>query len=339
MQGGSCSACPSGSFKAEVGDAACILCPKNTYSSVTGSTVCQQCGADHASPAGSSAASACQLPSPSSGGLRVEFQVVLPYSLEEFTVEVQDDFKIAIAATASTVCECGIAKTEVDIKRTTENAAPAGTHRRLHAANITVDVSILVPDAKTGRLLVDALSRESMNDELVKRGLRPITQVTSSPVLVQHEDASVLLRTTSLPVAVIYALLSVALVVLLVLVLCAVYRRTVSKTPQVVPAPSMDSDNAISSRTWEGVMALGSMTSTGRGATGHDLEAPADDMERVRTESARKLMEKEKERVRKQTEEAAQKTAAEEEMRKADELEAGARALIRSARQMLRHPV
>ena len=130
--------------------------------------MCQQCGADHASPAGSSAASACQLPSSSPGGPRVELQVVLPYSLEAFTEAVQDTFEIAIAATASAGCECKIAKTDVDITRTTENAAPAGTRRRLHAASITVDVIILVPDAKTGSLLVQshALSKEAMNDQL-----------------------------------------------------------------------------------------------------------------------------------------------------------------------------
>ena len=122
-------------------------------------------------------------------------QVVLPYSLEAFTEAVQDTFKISIAATASAGCECEIAKTDVDITRTTENAPPAGARRRLHAASITVDVSILVPDAKTGNLLVqsDALSREAMNDELVKRGLEPIVQVTSSPGLKsQDEDASAL---------------------------------------------------------------------------------------------------------------------------------------------------
>ena len=131
--------------------------------------------------------------SPSPGGPRVELQVVLPYSLEGFTDAVQDTFKIAIAATASAGCECKIAKTEVDITRNTESAAPAGTRRRLHAASITVDVSILVPDAKTGNLLVqsDALSREAMNDELVKRGLEPIAQVTSRPGLKsQDEDAA-----------------------------------------------------------------------------------------------------------------------------------------------------
>ena len=108
---------------------------------------------------------------------------------------MQDTFKIAIAAAASAGCECKIAKTEVDITRNTESAAPAGTRRRLHAASITVDVSILVPDAKAGSLLVqsDALSREAMNDELVKRGLEPITQITSSPALKsQDEDASAL---------------------------------------------------------------------------------------------------------------------------------------------------
>ena len=106
--------------------------------------------------------------------------MVLPYSLEGFTEAVQDNFKIAIAATASAGCECEIAKTDVDITRTVEKAAAAGTRRRLHADSITVDVSILVPDAQAGSLPVqsDALSREAMNDELVKRGLEPITLIT-----------------------------------------------------------------------------------------------------------------------------------------------------------------
>ena len=84
----------------------------------------------------------------------------MPYSLDGFTIAVQDNFKSAIAASASAGCECEITKTEVDILRTTDNGAPPGARRRLHAASITVDVSILVPDAKTGRLLVqsDALS-------------------------------------------------------------------------------------------------------------------------------------------------------------------------------------
>ena len=117
---------------------------------------------------------------------------MMTYSLEGFTVSVQDNFKSAIAAVSSAGCECGISKMEVNITQVTENAAPAGARRRLHAASISVDVSILVPDAETGRLLVqsDALSMEAMNDELAKLGLELITQVTSSPVLTsQDEDA------------------------------------------------------------------------------------------------------------------------------------------------------
>jgi hypothetical protein len=131
------------------------------------------------------------------GKMRVEFQVMLLCSLEGFTEAVQDTFKIAIAAAASAGCECKIAKTEVDITHTTEKAALAGTRRRLHAASITVVVSILVPDAKTGSLLVqsDALSREAMNNELVKRGLEPITQVTSSPGLKsQDRDREIFIK-------------------------------------------------------------------------------------------------------------------------------------------------
>ena len=54
--------------------------------------------------------------------------MVLPDSLEGFT-EAVHTFKIAIATSASAGCECQheIAKTEVDMTRTMENAAPTSS--------------------------------------------------------------------------------------------------------------------------------------------------------------------------------------------------------------------
>ena len=125
-------------------------------------------------------------------GPRIEFVVVLPYSLEGFTAALQDKFKEGIAATASAGCACEIIKTEVTIT-VKETAAAPGTRRRLLAASsITVDVSILVPDVEKGNLLVSgtALSKEAINDELEKLGVESITGVTSSPVLYQGASAA-----------------------------------------------------------------------------------------------------------------------------------------------------
>jgi hypothetical protein len=129
----------------------------------------------------------------------VQFQVTLPYSREAFTEVVQEQFRSGIAAAASEGCKCKITKAEVTTSIEEAAAAP-GTRRRLHAAaSIAVDVSILVPDAKTGRLLVEsgALSVEKINYELQQRGVEPITAVTSKPLLsspstVQNDQGTVL---------------------------------------------------------------------------------------------------------------------------------------------------
>ena len=116
----------------------------------------------------------------------LEFVVVLPYSLEGFTAELQDSFKTGVAATASVGCDCAIIKTDVIIS-IKETAAAPGTRRRLLAAtSIAVGVSILVPDVEKGNLLLrsNSLSLKSINDELEELGLEPITAITSEPLLV-----------------------------------------------------------------------------------------------------------------------------------------------------------
>jgi len=122
-------------------------------------------------------------------GPRIEFEVVLPYSLDEFTEVVQDNFKIAVAAAASAGCTgtsvtCNITKTEVVITRVKDNAPTPGARRGLYAAaGITVGVGIKVLDTQAGQLMVGALTMDAINTELTKQGVQQITKVTSRPEL------------------------------------------------------------------------------------------------------------------------------------------------------------
>jgi hypothetical protein len=127
-----------------------------------------------------------QSQSQSMTGPRIEFKVVLPYSLDGFNEVVQDSFKIAIAAAARAGCKgtCNITKTEVVITRIKETAAIPGARRRLYAAaDITVGVGILLPDAQAGNLMVGALTMDAINVELTKQGVQQISKVTSRLVL------------------------------------------------------------------------------------------------------------------------------------------------------------
>jgi len=124
-----------------------------------------------------------QSQSQSMTGPRIEFEVVLPYSLDGFTEVVQENFKIAIAAAASAGCKgtvtCNITKTEVVITRVKDNAPTPGARRGLYAAaGITVGVGIMVPDTQAGQLMVGALTMVAINTELTKQGVQQITAVS-----------------------------------------------------------------------------------------------------------------------------------------------------------------
>ena len=110
------------------------------------------------SPAGSSVMSACQRPAssapagPEEPSTRVflKMQVILPYTLETFTPEVQDSFKIGVAAASSAGCTCIIAKEDVDITKFAEvqrrvlvgRPPTGGTTSRRATDGLVVDVSI-----------------------------------------------------------------------------------------------------------------------------------------------------------------------------------------------------
>ena len=59
--GGTCSACPAGKYKAVSGSAACSLCEEGKYQSSTGKTVCVDCDGGGTSPAGSDSSSDCAI--------------------------------------------------------------------------------------------------------------------------------------------------------------------------------------------------------------------------------------------------------------------------------------
>ena len=152
------------------------------------------------SAAGSSVESACQLPkspdvssAPSSGpekprtSIVVSMQAILPYTLESFTREVQDNFRLGVAAASSVGCKCQVAKEDVNItdyaeaqRRVLVGRPPtAGTSRR--ATNgLVVDVSIAMLDSEQSDALLQSgyLSKEKLNTELAKVGVSPISRIS-----------------------------------------------------------------------------------------------------------------------------------------------------------------
>ena len=102
--------------------------------------------------------SACQRPAssapagPEEPSTRVflKMQVILPYTLETFTPEVQDSFKIGVAAASSAGCTCLIAKEDVDITNFAEvqrrvlvgRPPTGGTTSRRATDGLVVDLSI-----------------------------------------------------------------------------------------------------------------------------------------------------------------------------------------------------
>ena len=194
LKGVSCEACPAGTFKKDSGDDACTLCKTGSFSASTGATACTPCKDGNTSPEGSSAASACWQPAQTSDAVTIEIQVILPYSRETFTQEVQVKFRAAIAASARAGCGCAITANDVKIANV-ETGASAGSRRRLHEASIAVDVIISAPTTDAGEKIVqeDSLSKDAINDELVKQGLKLISQVTSPPIIsraIESEKAS-----------------------------------------------------------------------------------------------------------------------------------------------------
>ena len=170
----------------------CTPCPEGTKSSKGASTCTSSAPRTPTPTSGSIAAPACQQPieSISQVGLRIIFQVLSTYSSEDFNVLRQRKFRQAIAAAASVNSTCAITEKDVNITRIIEDGADSGIGRRLLADGIAVDVSIAMISQEAGNALVQrgTLTKESINRELIKYELVPITEVSSSPVLEKREQ-------------------------------------------------------------------------------------------------------------------------------------------------------
>ena len=89
-------------------------------------------------------------PEEPSTSILLKMQVILPYTLETFTPEVQDSFKIGVAAASSAGCTCIIAKEDVDITKFAEvqrrvlvgRPPTGGTTSRRATDGLEVDVII-----------------------------------------------------------------------------------------------------------------------------------------------------------------------------------------------------
>jgi hypothetical protein len=200
-----CLDCEAGTFSSTAGatsSSTCAACPTGTTSS-KGAARCSSLAPPPPPPpptspppppptSGSTAASSCQQPieSISKVGLRITFQVLSTYSREDFNFLLQRKFRQAIAAAASADSTCAIAEKNVNITRIIEDGADSGNGRHLLADGIAVDVSIAVISEEAGNALVQrgSLTKESINRELIKYELAPITEVSSRPVLQKIEQ-------------------------------------------------------------------------------------------------------------------------------------------------------
>lgn len=110
---------------------------------------------------------------------RTEHCLNLPYTVESFDTIIQDKFRSAIASAGSRGCLCEILKEHVAVTYVSPTPPPS-TRRRLHEAGIKVGVSISMQDqASTSRLsLSDALQKETLNEELAKVGVEPVSSVS-----------------------------------------------------------------------------------------------------------------------------------------------------------------
>ena len=101
--------------------------------------------------------------------------VQLPYSVQSFTQQRQDQFKSAVAAAA------GVELFRVTINSISESESGAGTNRRLLAVSIVVDFSVRVPAAAKNNPepLRAALTMENVNTNLASQGLAEIETVVT----------------------------------------------------------------------------------------------------------------------------------------------------------------
>jgi len=179
-----CTKCEPGTVSSALGSATCQKCDPGSFAERQGTVACTDCPTGKTSAAGSVSRDGCTDIIVSSRQTSVVIDVVLPYSCEAFTEAVQSNFRIGMAAAAKAGCKCEVTKSDEIIPNIQATAAAPGTRRHLSAADITVGVSILVPNLEGGNLLVQsgALSKEGINKELDKLQVERVTSV-SSPAL------------------------------------------------------------------------------------------------------------------------------------------------------------
>ena len=93
--------------------------PAGTFSSnieEISEQTCKDCGKDYTSPVGSSSLSSCERKrqqcsvSKTSSVMHIELEANLPYSASTFTIAVQDNFKVGVAAACSVASVCDVGK-------------------------------------------------------------------------------------------------------------------------------------------------------------------------------------------------------------------------------------
>ena len=167
--GGPCSECGVGLYRRSA-DAQCIKCPKNTN---TTSAVAQS-------------ATACTgiagfvrgvVKAPS-----VKLTIICPYSLDEFTDDVQTSFKRGISAAARVDCDCDVSEAHVfilDVVPFSEGAAA----RRLLQASVEMTYGIEVPSEGDGEELLNLMSLSNINSALQAQGVNGSTHNTSKVLM------------------------------------------------------------------------------------------------------------------------------------------------------------
>ena len=153
------------------------------------------------SPEGSSVMSACQRPDGSapagteepSTSVSLKMQVIMPYTIETFTPEVQDSFKIGVAAASSAGCTCIMSKEDVSITNVAEvqrrvlvgRPPTGGTTSRRATDGLEVDVSIALLNSEQGDAMLKSgyLSKDRLNAELDKVGVSPISEISKRPAI------------------------------------------------------------------------------------------------------------------------------------------------------------
>ena len=163
------------------------MCPADHYC-LGGAADKQTCAMGHTSPIGSSLASSCQVKSESlsTESYFLIFEMTLGYSVETFTKEIQDKVKLAIASASAKGCSCVVVKEDVSF---TSISANEGSRR---AAGIVVGVKLRLDSEDVASMITQkrALSADSINRQLVKLGVQPITSVSEPMKVVEQAPVS-----------------------------------------------------------------------------------------------------------------------------------------------------